>query len=279
MALDGFGNRLKAVRQDRGYTQKQLADLLGVTEQAVSKYERGTSYPDISMLDGISLILDCSLDYLFQYKSGNKNQFNQDSVEKKKEITRYLLPDIISLQFGETLIPFFVEESKKGFPHINEIRQEIAQQWGIVIPAIRVMDQFMLARNEYQICIYGLCVFKGEWKQKEEEGFLSIFRKLKEMIFKNIALVLNNQCIYFMVENLLEKYPYIIKGIIPELISYSRLRQVLLCLLHEYGYTVNPLILIIEIMEQHLEITDSMELAGQIAKELGEGFLLEHWMK
>lgn len=32
MALDGFGNRLKAVRQDRGYTQKQLADLLGVTE-------------------------------------------------------------------------------------------------------------------------------------------------------------------------------------------------------------------------------------------------------
>ena len=30
MALDGFGNRLKAVRQDRGYTQKQLADLLGV---------------------------------------------------------------------------------------------------------------------------------------------------------------------------------------------------------------------------------------------------------
>ncbi len=279
MALDGFGNRLKAVRQDRGYTQKQLADLLGVTEQAVSKYERETSYPDISMLDGISLILDCSLDYLFQYKSGNKNQFNQDSVEKKKEITRYLLPDIISLQFGEALIPFFVEESKKGFPHINEIRQEIAQQWGIVIPAIRVMDQFMLARNEYQISIYGLCVFKGEWKQKEEEGFLSIFRKLKEMIFKNIALVLNNQCIYFMVENLLEKYPYIIKGIIPELISYSRLRQVLLCLLHEYGYTVNPLILIIEIMEQHLEITDSMELAGQIAKELGEGFLLEHWMK
>lgn len=279
MALDGFGNRLKAVRQDRGYTQKQLADLLGVTEQAVSKYERGTSYPDISMLDGISLILDCSLDYLFQYKSGNKNQFNQDSVEKKKEITRYLLPDIISLQFGEALIPFFVEESKKGFPHINEIRQEIAQQWGIVIPAIRVMDQFMLARNEYQICIYGLCVFKGEWKQKEEEGFLFIFRKLKEMIFKNIALVLNNQCIYFMVENLLEKYPYIIKGIIPELISYSRLRQVLLCLLHEYGYTVNPLILIIEIMEQHLEITDSMELAGQIAKELGEGFLLEYWMK
>ncbi len=40
MALEGFGSRLKAVRQDRGYTQKQLAAALGVTEQAVSKWER-----------------------------------------------------------------------------------------------------------------------------------------------------------------------------------------------------------------------------------------------
>ena len=43
MALDGFGNRLKTIRQERGYTQKQLAGFLGVTEQAVSKYERGNS--------------------------------------------------------------------------------------------------------------------------------------------------------------------------------------------------------------------------------------------
>ena len=40
MPLKGIGNRIKAVRQDRGYTQKQLAGLLGVTEQAVSKWDR-----------------------------------------------------------------------------------------------------------------------------------------------------------------------------------------------------------------------------------------------
>ena len=40
MPLKGIGNRIKAVRQDTGYTQKQLAGLLGVTEQAVSKWER-----------------------------------------------------------------------------------------------------------------------------------------------------------------------------------------------------------------------------------------------
>lgn len=72
MALEGFGGRLKAIRQERGYTQNQLANFLGVTEQAVSKYERGNSYPDVVMLDGISRVLDCSLDYLFQFKPGRK---------------------------------------------------------------------------------------------------------------------------------------------------------------------------------------------------------------
>ena len=57
MGLEGFGGRLRAMRQERGFTQKQLANLLGVTEQAVSKYERGNSYPDIVMLSGISEVL------------------------------------------------------------------------------------------------------------------------------------------------------------------------------------------------------------------------------
>ena len=77
MSLEGFGSRLKAVRQDRGYTQKQLAAALGVTEQAVSKWERKGSYPDILMLDGLSRVLDCSLDFLFQVEAGRKNLLNQ----------------------------------------------------------------------------------------------------------------------------------------------------------------------------------------------------------
>lgn len=118
MALHGFGNRLKSVRQDRGYTQKQLAGLLGVTEQAVSKWERESSYPDISMLNGISEVMDCSLDYLFQYQSGKKNLLAQDSIELRDEINRYLLSDIISLEFGESLISLFMEEGRQGYPHI-----------------------------------------------------------------------------------------------------------------------------------------------------------------
>lgn len=221
MALDEFGSRLRAVRQERGYTQKQLANSLGVTEQAVSKWERETSYPDIMMLNGISEVLECSLDYLFQFEPGKKNLLNQDSVERKAEINRHLLPDIISLTFGEELVPMFVEENKQGFPHVNAFRRKIASQWGLVLPAIRVMDDFVLEPAEYQICVNGLPVCKEMLTSRDESGWKMICAKLKEQIFAHLGHIINNQTIYYMVENLKKNYPYVVEGIVPERISYS----------------------------------------------------------
>ena len=126
MALDGFGTRLKAIRQERGYTQKQLAGFLGVTEQAVSKYERGNSYPDIAVLSGIAEVLDCSLDYLLQHEPGKRNLPNQENVFRKQEINRFLLPEVITLQFDMKLVPLFMEETKQEFPHMMELRRQAA---------------------------------------------------------------------------------------------------------------------------------------------------------
>ena len=45
------GEQIAAARRAKGLTQKQLADALGVTDKAVSKWERGLNYPDIVLLD------------------------------------------------------------------------------------------------------------------------------------------------------------------------------------------------------------------------------------
>ena len=42
-------------------SQKELADKLSITDKAISKWERGISFPDISMLIPISKVLDISL--------------------------------------------------------------------------------------------------------------------------------------------------------------------------------------------------------------------------
>ena len=60
------GNAIKSLRTGAGYTQHQLADLMGVTDQAVSKWERGLSVPDVSIVTKLSVLLDVDVDNLLE---------------------------------------------------------------------------------------------------------------------------------------------------------------------------------------------------------------------
>ncbi|MDO4876503.1 MAG: helix-turn-helix transcriptional regulator, partial [Oscillospiraceae bacterium] len=55
------GQLITELRKEKGLTQKQLAEALNVTDKAVSKWERGLSFPDISMLEPISELLGVSI--------------------------------------------------------------------------------------------------------------------------------------------------------------------------------------------------------------------------
>lgn len=61
-----FGDRLSRLRKENNYTQEQLAQLLGVSRQAISKWESGLTYPETEKLIRMSDLLGCSLDYLIR---------------------------------------------------------------------------------------------------------------------------------------------------------------------------------------------------------------------
>lgn len=60
------GTAIKTLRSNAGYTQHQLADLMGVTDQAVSKWERGLSVPDVSIVTKLSVLLNVDVDNLLE---------------------------------------------------------------------------------------------------------------------------------------------------------------------------------------------------------------------
>ena len=60
-----IGNQIRQLRARRGVTQEDLAERLGVTPQAVSKWERGAATPDIGMLPEISAFFGVTIDELF----------------------------------------------------------------------------------------------------------------------------------------------------------------------------------------------------------------------
>jgi transcriptional regulator with XRE-family HTH domain len=67
-----FAKRLKEVRQSKNLSQEELGKILGLTNGAISGYERNYREPDQETLQKISDILEVSLDYLLG-KSNVKN--------------------------------------------------------------------------------------------------------------------------------------------------------------------------------------------------------------
>lgn len=66
MALDltTIGFQIQSLRKSKGYTQNQLGDMVGVSFQAVSKWERGETLPDIGTFVTLAEVLDTTIDNL-----------------------------------------------------------------------------------------------------------------------------------------------------------------------------------------------------------------------
>ena len=60
-----IGHNIKRLRRARGLTQRQTAEQLCVSTQAVSKWERGLTYPDVTLLLPIAELFCVTLDELF----------------------------------------------------------------------------------------------------------------------------------------------------------------------------------------------------------------------
>lgn len=75
-----MGEIISSLRKEKGMTQKDLAELMGVTDKAVSKWERNLSCPDISSIPQLAEALDTSVETLMDVKPRGEEQ-NQTAAE------------------------------------------------------------------------------------------------------------------------------------------------------------------------------------------------------
>ncbi len=61
-----LGNKIQTMRKEKGLTQQELADMMGVTDKAVSKWERDISCPDINTMPKLAQVFDVTVDSLLQ---------------------------------------------------------------------------------------------------------------------------------------------------------------------------------------------------------------------
>lgn len=66
-----FGDKIKEARKLKGYTQRQLAEIIGVAESTLTGYEKGTREPDVFKIKKLMAALDIDGNYLFEMSAKN----------------------------------------------------------------------------------------------------------------------------------------------------------------------------------------------------------------
>ena len=81
-----IGNKIKELRKQRGVTQEQLADSIGVSFQAVSKWENNIALPDITLAPALASYFGVSMDILFDF---NLQEIEDKAFAIAKESWKY----------------------------------------------------------------------------------------------------------------------------------------------------------------------------------------------
>lgn len=103
-----FGTFIKEKRIQKNYSQKDLAELLFVSESAVSKWERGVSYPDITLISDICKVLDISEKELIQSSDDSEYRKIKSNSDKFNKIKKGLFFSISACYAIAILVCFIV---------------------------------------------------------------------------------------------------------------------------------------------------------------------------
>lgn len=93
--MNNIGAKILTLRKNKGITQGQLAEILSVSPQSISKWENNQSTPDISMLPIIARYFGVSMDELFGYRL--------DALNYRERFIRFMADNGV-LQFGRFML-------------------------------------------------------------------------------------------------------------------------------------------------------------------------------
>ncbi|MCM1539391.1 MAG: helix-turn-helix transcriptional regulator [bacterium] len=141
MDMQKMGKHLIKLRKGKGWTQQQLAEQVGVSPQAVSKWECGETVPDIEILEKISIIFNVTI----------------DSVIKAQDVNHFVF------EFGVGILPY-IDMSKPDslIQQVNKYH-EIAE-----FPKIRFKDNAELKDMQYRIILDDVIMADNDLAYVEE---------------------------------------------------------------------------------------------------------------
>ena len=109
-----LADKLKELRKSKNISQERLAEYLGVSYQAVSKWENGVTSPDILLLPDIARYYGITVDELLQVEKINEREYFEECSRRSEELFRN--------GKREEIIPIWLEAYKK-MPNNAEVKE------------------------------------------------------------------------------------------------------------------------------------------------------------
>ncbi len=239
-----LGETICKYRQMQKMTQEEFASRLGVTPQAVSKWERNNGLPDVSLLGGICRILNISADTLLGLPA--------NPVEKEiRNNLIDLIADPLLLEFGKDFIPCITKGMETQTDYVTQKRKELAARTGMLMPVLKIQDNFDLEKNAYRILSYDKVLFSDHLSEITDHTYSEMIDTVARICEEHYGSILNKQIVKTMTDDVREKYPEIVDGLVPEKISYLQIERKFQEILAQGG-NLREMIHILEEMEENL---------------------------
>lgn len=242
-----IGENISRFRKEQNMTQEEFALRLGVTPQAVSKWERGYSLPDVTLVADICRLLKIRTDTLLGMESIPICENENTAAER--EIKQNLIAEPLRIEIGFGLISCIAEGLKTDY--VNQCRKKLAAETGMLFPVLRIRDAEWLADTEVCITAYDRVLLQKQYEEPDAQTFLAIIDETVRLCKENYGQILNKQLVKSMLDNLQEQYPGILDGLVPDRAGYYEVMGYLRKALAEKG-NLRDLIHIMEEMESSL---------------------------
>jgi len=138
-----FGAYLSRLRKERDLTQSMIADKLNVTRQAVSNWERGDSFPDISLLIEISKIFNISVDKIVNGEGEESEIISHVAKGKPDEVAEQIKKGKISIESVINTAPLLKASTLEV---ISEGMSELGIDIENIVKLAEYIDQMTLSR-------------------------------------------------------------------------------------------------------------------------------------
>ena len=114
-SMVGFGDKLKDLRKERGFSQQELADRIGIHKNAVCNYELEKRIPTADVIEAIAVLFNVSADYLLGLD--RPRMLPIDGLTTKQE----MILTTLAIEFRSDA----VKRTKKLTPRQQEIMNDI----------------------------------------------------------------------------------------------------------------------------------------------------------